>query len=57
LDAVTERIGRFEFSIVFREPERREDRVAALLAWLLSRWEREEPEGREDVHEHACAAG
>lgn len=45
MDALTERIGRFEFSVEFCEPGRGEDRVAALLAWLLARFERdEEPE-------------
>lgn len=52
-----ERIGRFEFSVLFCGPGRKEDRVAALLAWLLARFERGEPKGREDVHEHACATG
>jgi len=41
LDTLRERIGQFEFSLAVCEPGRTEDRVTALLAWLLARWERQ----------------
>lgn len=43
--AQTERIGKFEFSIVYEPDEshdRDEQRVAALTAWLLAEWQREQ---------------
>lgn len=51
MDALTERIGRFEFSLAFCEPGRKEDRLAALLAWLLARWEREPSDDHEERHD------
>lgn len=49
-----ERIGRFEFSVAFCGPGRKEDRVAALLAWLLARWERQQPEGEKERQDEHC---
>lgn len=45
----TERIGKFEFNVVYEpdaSPDRDEQRVAALTAWLLAEWQREQ-EARE----------
>jgi len=57
LDALTERIGRFEFTVAFCGPGRKEDRVAALLAWLLARWERERPESAREREDERCLCG
>lgn len=49
-----ERIGRFEFTVAFCGPGRKEDRAAALLAWLLARFERVKLEGEKERQDEHC---
>lgn len=55
----TLRVGQYEVKVGFSPPTpdakaRYDRRIDTLAAWLLNRWESER---REDVHEHARAAG